>query len=133
MDEKAAVEQRLGRAVRPDPEDVPQHVFHCFERDEADGVVEQMHRHVGEHHKARKKPQSSDHQSSRCERSRVTKTLVTGDPFLYSGAPRQGINGPPSEDTRVCWRSGIWSNHLARWLPLMMFPSGCRKARYWAF
>jgi hypothetical protein len=50
MHEKAAVEQRLRRAVRPDAENVPQHVFHRLERDQADGVVEQMHRHIGEHH-----------------------------------------------------------------------------------
>ena len=50
MDEEAAVEQHLRRAVRPDAEDVPQHVFHRLERDEADGMVEEMHRHIGEHH-----------------------------------------------------------------------------------
>ena len=61
MDQKAAIEQRLCRRVRPDQKDVGQHHFHRRQRDQADGVVEQMHRHIGEHHQARKKPQSADH------------------------------------------------------------------------
>jgi len=39
MDEEAAIEQQLRRSVRPDPEDVPKHVFHCLKRDQADSVV----------------------------------------------------------------------------------------------
>ncbi len=68
MDEETAIEQRLRRSIRPDSEDVPQHVFHRLERYQADGVVEEMHRHIGEHRQARKKPHSTNH---RRRRSRV--------------------------------------------------------------
>ena len=46
MDEEAAIEQQLHRSVRPDSEDVPKHILHCVQRDQADSVVEEMHRHV---------------------------------------------------------------------------------------
>jgi len=46
----SAVEQRLCRPIRPNPKNVPEHVLHRFERDQADRMVEQMHRHIGEHH-----------------------------------------------------------------------------------
>jgi len=65
VDEEAAVEQRLRQSIRPDPEDVPQHVFRRIQRDQAHRMIEEMHRHIGEHHQTRKKPQLPDHQRAR--------------------------------------------------------------------
>src|SRR5438105_6439163 len=96
MDEKAAVEQHLRWAVRPDAENVPQHVFHRLERNQADGVIEEMHRHIGEHHQARRKPQLPDHRRAPARQCWIAKPLVTGACFLYPGAPRAGTNEPSS-------------------------------------
>src|ERR1700730_8601873 len=131
MNEEAAIEQRLRRSVGPDSEDVPQHVLHRLQRDQAYRMVEEMHRHIGEHHQAGKKPQSTDHGKNRSRRDRSIKPLATDVPFLYPGAPRQHKDEPPSEDARVCWRSDISSNRSARWWPSTMSLSRYRKARGW--
>jgi hypothetical protein len=78
MNEKAAVEQRLRRVVRPDSDDVPEHLVHRPQRDQADGVVEQMHCHIGEHQQAGRKPKLPDHRNAGEMQSRIAKALVTG-------------------------------------------------------
>ena len=70
MNQKAAVEQRLRRRVRPEPEDPGEHPVHGAERDQADGMVREMHRHIGEHHQTRTKPQSPDHRPRQGEGAR---------------------------------------------------------------
>ena len=126
MDEKAAVEQRLRRPVRPDPEDVPQHILHRLERDQADRMVEQMHRHIGEHHQAAKEAAVAG--SSKPDPSmRGANRLVIGRPAspirrsrlcgCIAGRRRRekAQDGRhASEDARVCWRSDISSNISAR-------------------
>ena len=65
MHQEAAIEQRLGRRARPDQKDIGQYPFHRRQRDQADRMVRQMHRHIGEHRQARKKPQFADHCTAR--------------------------------------------------------------------
>src|ERR1700730_5232964 len=78
MDEEAAIEEQLRRSVRPDTEDVPKHVLHCLERDQTDGVVQEMHCHVCEHHQAGNEPQPPDHRRTRRSSSGSVKTVVIG-------------------------------------------------------
>src|ERR1700730_15991619 len=85
MNEETAIEQELRRSVRPDPEDVPKHGFHCLKRDQADSVVGEVHRHICEHHQTGKEPQPPDHRRTRQSRCRTAKRLVTGAPFLLPG------------------------------------------------
>ena len=85
---ETAIEQELRRPVRPDPEKIPQHIFHRLERDQADGMVEKMHRHIDEHHQARSKPQPSDHRGTRRRQHRGTKPLAIGAPVPLSGRRR---------------------------------------------
>jgi hypothetical protein len=61
MNEKAAIEQRLSRRARPNPDDVAEDIFHGLKREQTHGVVQQMHRHVGEHHQAGAEAQPPDH------------------------------------------------------------------------
>jgi hypothetical protein len=61
MHGEAAVEQHLHRPLRPQHYDPAQGPLHCRERDQAHRMVEQMHRHVGQHHQAAREAQPPDH------------------------------------------------------------------------
>src|ERR1700719_3781537 len=89
MDEEAAIEEQLRRSVRPDTEDVPKHVLHCLERDQADGVVQEMHRHICEHHQAGNEPQTPDHRSTFWRCRRIANLQLPAPRFLCLGRRRQ--------------------------------------------
>ena len=52
MDPERAVERERRRQEPPDPDEGPASRLQGLQRDEADGVVEQMGGHIGEEHQA---------------------------------------------------------------------------------
>ena len=61
MDGKAAVKQHLHRRQRPEPGDAAQHPPHRRDRYQTGGMVQQMHRDIGQHDEPGGEPQLAAH------------------------------------------------------------------------